>query len=299
MNSSIGRGLFSLLIGFLIVACHSSATKSDQDNSCARSYDAMGVIQHISSDRHLVTIHHQAIPGYIMEMTMDFPVHDEHLLDGLEEGDQINFTLKVANDDAWVAGISRTGHTDQPTSGVSMNDGATTNFKPGDAIPDAGFMAEDGRQIHLSDYRGKVVVFTFFFTRCPLPNYCPLMNKNFAHTRNLLLSDPHAPKNWQFLSISFDPDFDKGQTLSYYGDFYRNHNSDRWLFVAATPETLAHFAAPLGLMIMRQDNNISHNLRTVVLDPQGRLYHQFNDNLWTAEQLAQTIKDAASGSPGK
>ena len=46
-------------------------------------------------------------------------------------------------------------------------------------------------------------------------------------------------------------------------------------------------------MVMRQDNNISHNLRTVVVDPEGRLFRQFNDNLWTPAQLAQAIRDAA------
>ena len=82
-------------------------------------------------------------------------------------------------------------------------------------------LTEDGKTIHLSDFRGKVVAMTFFFTRCPLPNYCPLMNRNFSQTRNILLSTPNAPKNWQFLSISFDSEFDRPENLTTYGGFYR------------------------------------------------------------------------------
>ena len=134
---------------------------------------------------------------------------------------------------------------------------------------------------------------TFFFTRCPLPNYCPLMNRNFAQTRKLLLANPKAPANWEFLSISFDPEFDQPGVLSSYAGFYRDNNADRWLFAAAPPATLAQLAPPLGLVVMRQDSNISHNLRTVVVDPQGRLYRQFNDNLWTPQQLAEAIRDAS------
>jgi protein SCO1/2 len=197
----------------------------------------------------------------------------------------------VNKDDAWISHAQRTGHTDLPAEDAAANAAPTLN--PGDLLPDAEFIAEDGRHVHLSDFRGKVVVFTFFFTRCPLPNYCPLMNRNFAQARALLLADPHAPDNWQFLSISFDPDFDTPQTLASFADFYRNHNPDRWLFVSAPPETLAHFAAPLGLMILRQDNSISHNLRTVVVDPNGRIFRQFNDNLWTPDQLANLVRDAA------
>jgi protein SCO1 len=231
-----------------------------------------------------------------MEMTMDFPVHDEHLFDGFIPGDQIDFTLKVTDDEAWIATAERTGHT---TVTPPADEAPLANLKPGDMLPDAEFIAEDGRHVHFSDFRGKVVIFTFFFTRCPLPNYCPLMNRHFADTRRLLTSEPAAPKNWQFLSISFDSDFDQPQTLASYADFYRQHDNDRWLFVAATPETLAHFAAPLGLVVVRQDNNITHNLRTVVADPQGRLFRQFNDNQWTTRELADAVLAAAGSHPGK
>jgi hypothetical protein len=119
------------------------------------------------------------------------------------------------------------------------------------------------------------------------------MNRNFARTRDLLLSNPKGATNWEFLSISFDSDFDQPSTLTGYGGFYRHNNADRWLFAAAPPATLAQIAPPLGLVIMRQDSNISHNLRTVVVDSQGRLFRQFDDNLWTPQQLADAMQEAA------
>jgi len=270
-----------------------TACRGPQSDSDTHSYPAQGIIQHISADRHVATIRHDAIPGYMAAMTMEFPVRDEHLLDGFTRGDQITFTLEVTKDDSWVTNVQRTGHTDLPAENTT-NTAPTLN--PGDLLPNAEFIAEDGRHIHLADFRGKVVVFTFFFTRCPLPNYCPLMNRNFADARALLLADPHAPDNWQFLSISFDPDFDTPQILKSFGDFYRHNNADRWLFVSATPETLAHFAAPLGLIVARQDNNFTHNLRTVVVDPNGRIFRQYDDNLWTPDQLAGLVRDASQTS---
>jgi len=56
---------------------------------------------------------------------------------------------------------------------------------------------------------------------------------------------------------------------------------------------LADAAVRLDLMIMRQGNNISHNLRTVVLNPQGHIYKQFDGNQWTPQQLADAITQAA------
>jgi protein SCO1/2 len=178
-----------------------------------------------------------------------------------------------------------------------MTDSNASQFKPGDVLPDGELIAEDGRHVHLSDFRGRVVALTFFFTRCPLPNYCPLMNRNFSQARKLLSANPKAPANWEFLSISFDSDFDQPAMLSNYAEYYRDDNADRWLFAAAPPATLRELALPLGLVITRQDANISHNLCTVVLDPQGRLYRQFDDNLWTPRQLADAILDASRPSP--
>jgi len=279
------RIIAALLAIFTLAACH--APTSD-----TKSYQARGVIQHLSDDHHIATIQNDAIPGYMDAMTMDFSVRDEHLLDGLTRGDQITFTLAVSADDSWITSIQRTGHIDLPAETTDATNAAPT-LNPGDPLPDAEFLAEDGRHVHLSDFRGKAVAFTFFFTRCPLPNYCPLMNRNFAAARAILLAQPHGPDNWQFLSISFDPGFDTPQQLAANAEFYRDHNADRWLFVAAPPETLAHFAAPLGLLVSRQNNSISHNLRTVVVDPQGKIFRQFNDNLWTPDELAGVIRDAA------
>jgi protein SCO1/2 len=281
-----------MLLSAFMLGCHSS---SDGGGQTSHAFPAQGVIEKISPDRQQVTIHHDTIPGYMIEMTMDFPVDDPHQLDNLVVGDKITFTLNVNQDRDWVSNIQRIGHTDPGMTGaMSMDDSkATKRLKPGDPVPDGELIAEDGRHIHLSDFRGNAVALTFFFTRCPLPTYCPLMNRNFSRTRDLLLADPKAPANWEFLSISFDSDFDQPATLSSYGGFYRHNNADRWLFAAATPATLATVASPLGLIVMRQDSNISHNLRTVVIDPRGHLYRQFNDNLWTPQQLADAIQAAA------
>ena len=167
-------------------------------------------------------------------------------------------------------------------------------LKPGDQLPDGVLIAEDGRQVHFSDFRGQAVAFTFFFTRCPLPTYCPLMNRNFAAARDLILAKSNAPTNWEFLSISFDPEYDTPQVLASYGGFYRNGNAAHWLFAAATKKTLATEAPGLDLIVMRQGSNISHNLRTVVLDPQGRIYRQFDGNQWTPRELADALLSAAS-----
>jgi protein SCO1 len=264
------------------------------DDRAFQSYSARGVVEQIAPDRRQVTIHHQDIPGYMMEMTMDFPVKDTNELNGVSVGDKITFTLVAGPTHEWVEKIRQVGHTGKTTSSAtSMSGDMSAKLKPGDMLPDGELVAEDGRNIHFSDFHGNAVAFTFFFTRCPLPDYCPLMNRNFAEARSLLLSEAGGLTNWQFLSVSFDPAFDTPQMLSGYAGAFRGTNAGHWLFADATTNTLAQLAPRLGLMVMRQGNNISHNLRTIVLDPQGRVYRQFNGNQWTARQLADALQAAA------
>jgi protein SCO1 len=283
----------------LAILATASGNPARADDQTFHSYSARGVVEKIAPDLRQVTIHHQAIPGYMMEMTMDFPVQNTNELNGISPGDKITFTLVVGETNDWVENIRRVGtSTETVTNKMSMQMGMSpgammTELKPGDMLPDGELLTEDGRHIHLSDFRGKAVAFTFFFTRCPLPNYCPLMNRNFAATRDLILSMSNAPTNWELLSISFDPQFDTPQVLSTYAGAYRGNNAAHWLFADATTNTLAHLAPRVGLMVMRQGNNISHNLRTIVLDPQGRIYKQFDGNQWTPQELADALLEAA------
>lgn len=286
------------LFGVLWLTSSGFATPSSPDVSTT-TYSATGVVEKISPDLSSVTIHHHAIPGYMMEMTMDFPVKNTNALAGVSLHDEITFTLVVGTNDDWVEDIHRTGHSATAVTPGESTPMATApmvmpaELGPGDLLPDCALTTETGKTIHLSDFRGQALAFTFFFTRCPLPDYCPRMNRDFAETRRLLQADTNAPANWQFLSISFDPGFDTPDVLSNYASLYRGEDPDRWLFAAASSPALPNLAASLDLIVTRQGNNISHNLRTVVLDPQGHIFRQFDGNGWTAEELSDALKSAA------
>ena len=289
---------FAVLL-FLTTFVNSISAAPGAGDLNAKSYSAQGAVVQIAPDRSAVTIHHQNIPGYMMEMTMDFPVQRTNELNGISPGDQITFTLVVTETNDWVENILRVGRaTEATTNALPMLHAMNSELKPGDVLPDYGLTAEDGKQIHFADFRGKVLAFTFFYTRCPLPNYCPRMSNNFHEARKLLLVTADAPTNWQFLSISFDPDFDTPEVLSNYGSVYRGDDADRWLFASASAKTLANLAPSLDLMIMRDNGNImEHGLRTVVLDAQGRIFRQLDGNKWAPQELADAILEAARERP--
>ena len=279
---------------FVITGCQPAAPAPKNGEPATQTYDVRGIVRRIAPDRREATIKHEAIPGFMMAMTMDFTVKNTNDLQNIAPGDEITFKLRVTETDSWIESVRFVSHVvEEVTNHVFVFHAPTAELKPGDLLPDFTLTAEDGRPVHFSDYRRRVLAFTFFFTRCPLPDFCPRMDLNFAEARTFLRAAPEAPTNWQFLSISFDPEFDLPDTLANYATYYRQADADRWLFSVADTNTLVRLAPLLDLKIAHEDNTISHNLRTVVLDPQGRIARQFDGNQWTPKELADAMLAAA------
>ena len=291
MNSKI---LLPVLL-LALVGCkpHSSAPATPAGN-IPKTYAVHGVVQAVAQDHRHVTIKHDAISGYMAAMTMEFSVQDTNALAGISAGDEISFTLEVTGSRDWIENVRRLGQTNP--FGLSGPPGwhvAEPELEVGDTLPDYEFTDESGRPVRFSDFRGSAVAFTFFFTSCPLPEYCPRMNRNFAETRKILMSAANGPANWQLLSISFDSSFDTPQMLSGYARFYRGDDTNRWLFAVASTNTLAALAPKVDLSIWREGGSISHNMRTVVLDADGKIFRHLDGNDWTPAQLAEAITEAA------
>ena len=290
------KNLSLLLTVWLLVitGCKPEVPAPKAGVPAVQTYDARGIVRQIAPDRGTATIQHEAITNFMGAMTMDFTVRNTNDLQNLAPGDKITFKLLVTETNSWIESVRFVAHVvEEVTNHVFIFHAPSAELKPGDPLPDFTMTAEDGRPVRFSNFRGQVLAFTFFFTRCPLPDFCPRMDLNFADTRTLLRAAPGAPTNWQFLSISFDPEFDLPETLTNYARYYRQGDADRWLFAVADTNTLARLAPLLDLKIAHEDNSISHNLRTVVLDPQGRIARQFDGNLWTPEELADAMLDAA------
>jgi protein SCO1/2 len=287
-----------VLMSALLTGCDKPAAPSETQplgaNAAERIFETRGVIRSLPESGRTLVVRHEEIPDYMPRMTMELNVRDTNELAGLERDDEITFQLVATVETHWIRNIRRTGKAtpDDPPAPARVQ--VIKELLPGDGLPDQALLAESGLTIRFSDFRGRALAFTFIFTRCPLPDFCPRMGNNFAKTRELLLATTNAPTNWQFLSISFDPDFDTPAVLRSYANLYRGGDSDRWLYAVAPSNTLAELAPKLDLMITREaGGGFSHNIRTVVLDPQGRIYKQLDGNEWTPAQLAAALAEAA------
>ena len=273
-----------------------------ESTNILRSFVARGVIRDLPTGGQTVVIRHEDIPGFMPKMTMEFTVRDTNVLRGFASGDAITFRVRANQTESWIedlqhaiaSGLVSVLPSDPPSSTLLH----VAKLNSGDVLPDAELLAEDGRMIRFSDFRGQALAFTFLFTRCPLPDFCPRMNQNFSRARELLAQRSDGPTNWQFLSISFDSEFDGPGVLTRYASSYRGPSTNGWLFAVAPTKVMASLVSQLDFRFANESGSFVHNLRTVVLDPRRRVYRQFDGNKWSAEELAQAITEAArSGTP--
>jgi protein SCO1/2 len=264
-------------------------------------FQVKGVVQEVLPEKKKVRIEHETIPNYMEAMTMMFDVKDAKELAGLTPGDQVAFRMVVTDNDGWIENVQKTGRTAPvgatPDSLIRIRDLEPLN--EGDIVPDYHFTNEVGQVVKFSDYRGKVLAFTFIFTRCPFPTFCPRMSTHFADAQKQLRSTPAGPTNWHFLTLSFDPEFDTPAVLQSYAKGF-DADPSRWTFATGSLSNIVELADQIGLVFYRGEPDnpaaLNHNLRTVILDAHGRIRKIFRDNEWKPEDLVSEVIKATQPS---
>jgi len=239
------------------------------------------------------TIKHEEIKGLMPAMTMPYKVKEAKLLDHVVPGDLVNATLVVVSNDAYLTEVNKIGSAplEQPPAATQAASSGFELLRPGEVVPDASFVDQDGKKLGFRAFKGSTLVVTFIYTRCPLPTFCPLMDRHFATIQTRLKNDP-ALKNVHLVSISFDPITDTPPVLKKHA---RTLEADprRWTFLTGTRDDVDQFAARFGVSISRALDdplNVTHTLRTAVVDADGKLVKVYTGNEWTPEQVLADLK---------
>lgn len=286
-----------LLISLSILACFvGSCTENEKKSVDLVTFPLRGEVVEIDTARNRLMVAHEEIPNYMMAMTMPFKVKNRALLYDLQVGDTITATLAVSRTESWLETITVVGkgtaEDPQLVAGAIM----ARMLKVGDTLPNDVYINQDGRRIRFSDFKGKAVALTFIYTRCPLPDYCILMSNNFARVQKLVAKDRSLENKWHLITISFDPRFDSPRVLKEYGKSY-GADFTSWDFVT-DPDTLGatimKLADGLGLTYENDEGGlIAHNLRTVILDKEGKIAKVLQGNEWKAEEVADQLRTLA------
>ena len=299
MKRGLHRWGAALLLLPLLAGCRTAPQPQGVRPGNAKQYAVKGIIVGTDAARSEVTVDTQAIPGFMEAMTMPYKVKDANILQDMHPGDHMTGTLLVSS-----AGTLL----DQ----IVITEQAAPDYKPpaqyhvpepGDRVPDFRFVNQHGRHISLAQFRGKALLVTFIYTRCPLSDYCPRMSRNFAEIDKSLQADKALYNRTHLLSLSFDPAYDSPAVLRSYGEAYTGNYTrerfDHWDFAAPPADELPSLLHYFDVGATPGENHtITHSLSTAVIAPDGTIAQWYPTNDWTPADVLSALKKAAAGNPG-
>ncbi len=274
------------LLVFLLALAAPLYTACRQDPP-VREYTVVGqVITVQPATPQRITIKHQDIEGFMPAMTMPFEVRDAAVLESTKPGDLVRATLSVQGVEAWISAVTVTGHAPLPEApppgqGLGL----------GDAVPDAELVAASGEPVTVAAYRGQPLVLTFTYTRCPFAEFCPAIDQRFLALQRAVTGEA-ALTSVRLLSVSLDPEYDQPAVLRAHAEKL-GVNRDVWELATGDPETVAAFGRQFGLDVRRTGDtaaDISHNLRTVVIGPDGRIAAMLTGADWQPATVLETLR---------
>jgi protein SCO1/2 len=280
----------ALLLAALIAV--TACTRRDT----ARQYPLRGQIVSITNSQVVggteVTVKHEDIPGFMPAMTMAYFLKKGTTTEGFAPGDLITATLVVDGGTLYLQDLRKTDHAPLPADAKPIK--IMDVMAAGDLVPDDALVDQTGAERRFSAWRGRALAVTFVYTRCPVPDFCPLMDRHFLDLQRAILADAALRDRAHLVSVSFDPRHDTPAAIKVHAKA-RGADPRVWSYLTGEPAAIDHVTSRFGVSAIHENDapqSITHNLRTAVIDPAGRLVKIYDGNEWTADALLADLRDA-------
>jgi protein SCO1 len=280
----------ALLVTLPLTACRGT------NQSQVRRYHLKGTVVQIDKAQQHLVVNHEEIPGFMGAMTMPYPVVDAQTLEKLSPGDQITADVVVTPNDIHLENVvvvkkAEDGKTSPAGALLQPSDG-------GAAVPDFTLVNQDGKRVRLAQYRGKSVLLTFIYTRCPLPDYCPLMSHNFAEIEKIAEKSPELYAKTHLLSISFDSQYDTPKVLRNYARAFVTDRGQKtfehWEFATIPAAEKNDVTKFFDLFVTQEQGQITHSMSTAIISPDGHICKAYNGNDWKPPDVLTDLTSCAS-----
>ena len=136
-------------------------------------------------------------------------------------------------------------------------------------IQDFSLDNSNGSAFTFSEGKGKVRLVEFMFTNCP--DICPATTYNMSKLQDQLKEKNLFGNKVEFISITFDPDFDTAEVLQQYADKFKADQSG-WQFLRGDAQAVEKVTKDFGIAVLKQpDGTIAHTARMFLVDGDGNM----------------------------
>ena len=254
----------------------------------ARRFPLTGVVVDIQDSPDRAVVAHETVPDFMPAMQMPFEIRGQAA--PLRAGDRIAAALVVSDSRSWLEDVRVLDRQTRPPTRVPMSSRAAVGAR----VPDLPLVDQDGAPITLRDGDGRVRVITFIYTRCPLPDFCPLMVKHLETVRRR--SDAEGLHGRvAFVGITLDPSFDTPAVLRAFGASVLTGEDrfNRWTLATGTARQVQDAARFFGVGYRSDEGILTHTLMTAVVSPDGRIARLLESNAWRPDDLFEVVRRTA------
>jgi len=257
-----------------------------------------GIVLKVDSAKKTIVVSCAAIPGYMEAMVMPFKLREPQNLTGIVPGATVRFNMAEANGVSYAENlqvVQVSNYESEPTEAARLSflertmdpTMAAKLVHVGQAVPDFALTDQARRVTYLSQFRGKVVVLTFSYSRCPNPNYCFRLSNNLSQLERRFRSS--AKRDLILMTIVIAPDQDRGEALARYADTWKADPA-LWRFLTGSVADVRAVSELFGAAFWDDDGYLTHTFHTAVIDRDGRLAANLEGNQFTAEQLGDLVE---------
>jgi protein SCO1 len=268
-----------VFLGILLSGCQSKT----------KHYELRGQVLDKDPATNQITVKHGDIPGFMPAMTMSYSVKDQNGFQPVEPGDLITADVIMANNghEYWLENVRITGESGRKTIKPPVH-----RLDIGEHVPDLTLVNQDGKSFRLGDFKGKALLLTFIYTRCPVPTFCLRLSGQFAKIQDDLAKTPADFAKTHLVTISFDPKHDTPPVLRKYGLAYLDNDPagfSHWDFASINAGDLRKIADAFGLEYFEEENQISHSMVIVLVSPEGTVAKYWSTE-WTTAELEDALR---------
>lgn len=281
------------LVLVLVLSTFAWQRRAERSTAPATSrFTVVGVVTAPPVGRQ-VSVAHDDIPGLMPAMTMPFTMGTGVDVGALRPGDRVRFVLEVGDSRSEAHSLEVTGRDETmagaPPEADRPGARASSRLRRGDLVPAFALRDQAGAPFTEEALDGRFTVATFIFTRCPLPEFCPLMVKRLRALQTALLEEPTLAARTRLLSITLDPAFDTPEVLHAYGTAM-GADFARWSFVTGTPEAVDGVAKAFAVYTERNGATLDHTLATALIGPDGRVIEIWRGNGWKEADVLEALR---------
>jgi len=295
MNSRVMLwGLVLLALGGG-AACTRTEPEAAATIPAEERYPIRGEILAIDAGRKVLIVHHEEVPDYMPEMTMEFLVNSGDIANA-REGQRIradmipsdtgDYRLENIWPDDQVADATIRAGADALRQDTMIR-GRRAYREVGENLPDFALYDQTGQVAQSARFRGKQIMLNFIYTRCPVATMCPAATMKFMETQRL--AKEAGVVNLELVSITLDPEYDTPGVLREYAEA-RGIDTGNFSFLTGPERAIKDLLTQFGVIAEFDGNMIQHTLTTLLIDENGRIVHRADGSVWEPKDFVAKMR---------